>query len=77
MTNKYVGAAKFITNLFKGNKSKVPSTIKSVPPSKRNKTFGEQKETSHEEAWRRYNEKTWRRNDEKEISNQKKRRRHG
>ena len=33
-----------IAKKLKGNKSKVPSTIKSVPPSKRNKTFGEQKE---------------------------------
>jgi len=33
-----------IAKKLKGNKSKVSPTIKSVPPSKRNKTFGEQKE---------------------------------
>ena len=33
-----------IAKKLKGNKTKVPSTITSVPPSKRNKIFGEQKE---------------------------------
>ena len=34
MTNKYVGAAKFITNLFKGGKQKTTKTINTVPMAK-------------------------------------------